>query len=281
MIVDCHTHVWEYPGHISDRFIADARAVGGSGYRDISVRLDEHLQAMQPVDRAIVLGFRARHVGVLVPNEYVAGYVKQHAPRLIGFCSVDPSDDDAVEQLDHAVLRLGLRGLKLGPIYQNIHPSDPRLKQLLARAQDLEIPILVHQGTTFCCNVSLELARPVLLQPLALEFPRLKIIVAHMGHPWIDETIVLIRKHPNLFSDISALHYRPWQFYNALVSASEYGVFDRLLFGSDYPFTTPGATLEALRNINRMVEGTSLPRISAGKVEELIHRDTLRLLGVE
>ena len=67
-------------------------------------------------------------------------------------------------------------------------------------------------------------------------------VIAHLGHPWIAETLVLIRKHRHLYSDISALYYRPWQFYNALVLAMEYGVLDRLLFGTDYPFTTPAST---------------------------------------
>ena len=125
-----------------------------------------------------------------------------------------------VEQLDHSMLKVGLRGLKLGPIYQNIHPSDQKSLKLFKRAEELEIPILIHQGTTFCSNVSLEVANPVLLQPIALEFPKLRMIIAHMGHPWIGETLSLIRKHPNLYSDISALYchhgssttrwYLPW-----------------------------------------------------------------------
>ena len=278
MIVDIHTHVWECPCHIGEQFASDARAVGGG---EIAVDLDKHWQAMQPVDRAIVLGFRARHVGVLVPNEYVAGYVKQHPEKLIGFCSVDPHDDDALEQLDHAVNTLGLRGLKLGPIYQNMHACDTRMKRLFQRAEEMQIPVLIHQGTTFCTNVSLEIANPLQLQPIALEFPRLRLIIAHMGHPWIAETLVLIRKNRNFFTDISALQYRPWQFYNALVTAMEYGVLDRLFFGSDYPFTTPAATIDALRNINRMVEGTNLPRLPIEKMEEMIHRDSLKLVGIE
>ena len=121
-------------------------------------------------------------------------------------------------------------------------------------AEALGVPVLIHQGTTFCENVSLELANPVLLQPLALQFPRLRMVIAHLGHPWIAETLVLIRKHRHLYSDISALYYRPWQFYNALVLAMEYGVLDRLLFGTDYPFTTPASTIEALRRVNDMVD---------------------------
>jgi uncharacterized protein len=281
MIVDVHTHVWERPAHLSDAFIADAKAAAGAAYKDIAVDLDEHWRAMEPVDRAIVLGFRARHVGVLVPNEYVAEYVGRHPEKLIGFCSVDPHDADAVEQLDHAVKRLGLRGLKVGPIYQNVHPQDERFLALMARAEALGVPVLIHQGTTFCSNVSLELANPILLQPIALKFPTLRMLIAHMGHPWIAETLVLIRKHPHFYTDISALYYRPWQFYNALVMAMEYGVLDKLLFGTDYPFTTPASTIEALKKVNDMAAGTNMPRIPEAKIEEMIHRNSLPLLGLD
>ncbi|MCL4783785.1 MAG: amidohydrolase family protein [Bryobacterales bacterium] len=280
MIVDVHTHVWECPCHIGEMFIHDARVTAGAGYKDIHVDLDRHWEAMQPVDRAIVLGFRARHVGVLVPNEYVAEYVAKHPEKLIGFASVDPQDPDAVDQLDDAIQRLKLRGLKMGPIYQNVAPTDSRFRRIMKRCEELRVPVLIHQGTTFCANVSLEISQPILLQPLALEFPQLRMVIAHMGHPWIDETMVLIRKNRNCFADISALYYRPWQFYNALVSAKEYGVLDRLLFGSDYPFTTPQSSMDALRKVNEMAAGTNLPRIPEDALEALIHRDSLDLLGL-
>ena len=77
------------------------------------------------------------------------------------------------------------------------------------------------------------------------------------------------------------MFYRPWQFYNALVAAMEYGVLDRLLLGSDYPFTTPQQTMDALRTVNHITEGTNLPRIPEQALEAMIHRDTLALLGIE
>jgi uncharacterized protein len=102
-----------------------------------------------------------------------------------------------------------------------------------------------------------------------------------MGHPWIEDTIVMIRKQPNMYADISALHYRPWQFYNALISAKEYGVLDKLLFGSDFPFTTPEASIAGLRNFNSIVEGTKLPRLTDEEIENIIHSPALERLGLE
>lgn len=279
MVVDCHTHVGDNT-HLSKDFVKDAREVAQNPTMEFAVDLDAHWKAMETVDRAVVLGFRAHHVGYVIPNEYVATYVNTHPEKLVGFCSIDPHDEDAIEQLDHSVNNLGLRGLKVGPIYQNMHPQDPRFMALFQRAEQLDIPVLIHQGTTFCRDVSLEYANPILLQPVAREFPDLRVIIAHLGHPWIGECISLIRKHPNFYSDISALHYRPWQYYNALVLAKEYGVLRKLFLGSDYPVTTPQQTIDGLRNCNQVAKGTSMPQLSEDEIESIIHRDTLGILGI-
>lgn len=277
MLVDCHTHVGERC-HFSKEFITDLRSTSRNDKADFVVDLDAHWDAMQPVDRAIVLGFRAHHVGYVVPNEYVAEYVRKHSEKLVGFCSIDPHDADAVEQLDHCVRHLGLRGLKVGPIYQNMHPQDPRFMRLFERAEQLDLPVLIHQGTTFCRDVSLEYANPVLLQPIARQFPRLRVIIAHLGHPWIGECISLIRKHPNFYSDLSALYYRPWQYYNALVLAKEYGVLPKLFLGSDYPVTTPQQTMNGLRRSMDLAKGTQLPILTDSEIESIVHRDTFSIL---
>lgn len=279
MIVDCHSHVFAYPGHLSEEFVAEANARNRGRLLDLHVPPERHWEAMLGVDRVIVFGLRAFHSGAVVPNEYVAAYANAHPEKVIGFAAVDPARDDVPRTLEEAV-RLGLRGVKLGPIYQGIHPNDPRMKQVYRFCQDHGLPILIHQGTTFVSRAPLKFALPILLEDVALEFPRLKMVIAHLGHPWIAETLVLIRKQANFFADISALHYRPWQFYNALIQAKEYGVLDKVLFGSDYPFTTPEATMAALRNFNQMVSGTLLPKLEEAEIEALIHSPTLELLGL-
>ena len=106
-------------------------------------------------------------------------------------------------------------------------------------------------------------------------------VVAHVGHPWEHETVALIRKQPNIWADVSALHYRPWQFYNSLMLVQEYGVWDKILFGSDYPFTTVDASLEGMRQLNCMLEGTSLPRLDMVKMEQMFNRNTLDILEID
>lgn len=278
MIIDCHSHIWEYPGHLSDAFVEEANA-RSRGYRlDLHTPPEKHWQAMKNVDRVIVFGMRAFHSGIVCPNEYIADYVQQHPEKIIGFASVDPIVDHVRAILEQAFDVLKLSGLKLGPIYQNIHPTDHRMMEIYEFCEARRIPILIHQGTTFPRKAPLKFSFPVLLEDVALKFPELKMVIAHLGHPWIEDTLVLIRKQPHFYADISALHYRPWQFYNALILAKEYRVLDKLLFGSDFPFTTADATIDALRNFNKMVDGTNLPRLAEEEIDAIIHSPTLDYL---
>jgi predicted TIM-barrel fold metal-dependent hydrolase len=127
----------------------------------------------------------------------------------------------------------------------------------------------------------MQFARPSLLDEVARELPQLKIVIAHMGYPWIEECVVLLGKHSNVFADISSLLHRPWQAYNALLSAYQYGVMDKLLFGSDFPHTGAAQAIQALYRINQLVTGTNLPTIPRQFLASIVERDTLNLLGME
>jgi predicted TIM-barrel fold metal-dependent hydrolase len=278
MKVDCHTHLWK-ANHWSAEMAREAEIARGCP-ADIEIREEDHWAAMQAVDRAIVFGFRAAHVGLVVPNDLIARYVAQHPEKLIGFTCIDPNEPGYLDELHRSFEEWGFRGLKLAPIYQNYHPMDDRMQPVYSYCQKHNIPILFHQGTTFPRRAPLKYSFPVQLEDVALEYPGLRIVIAHMGHPWMDDTVVLIRKQPHVFADISALYYRPWQFYNGLMSAVEYGASHKLLLGSDYPFTTPGETISRLRDVNHIVGQSGLPRISSDVIEGLIERDALTLLGL-
>jgi predicted TIM-barrel fold metal-dependent hydrolase len=287
MIVDVHSHLMWYPDHVSEDFASAAleskraklRASGGRAHaarldlHSYDSRPEDHAAVAQEVDRIVVFGMQARRVGLWVPNELIAEYAAAHADRVVGWASVDPNEPDCVEQLDHAVLELGLRGLKLGPIYQHFDPTDHRHFPLWERAAELGIPTIWHQGTTFPRDAPLKWANPVQLEEIALAFPELRMIVAHMGHPWEVETVVLIRKQPNVYADVSALHYRPWRFWQALVTAQEYGVEHKLLFGSDFPSARPGQVIEGLRAVNDVVAGSGLPRVADATIDGILHRN--------
>jgi len=137
-----------------------------------------------------------------------------------------------------------------------------------------------HQGTSYVHDGPLEKSRPVYLDPVARSFPDLPMIIAHVGHPWIGEAIATVRKHPKLFVDISALGARPWQMYNAMIEAIEYGIEDKILFGTDFPNFTVQETIDALYGLNRLVEGTNLPRIPERVIEKILSKNVPEVLGL-
>ena len=275
MIVDVHSHLTWYPDHTSEQFAAEALASklvklqqsGGEAYsarldlHSYDARPDDHWAACANADRVVVFGIQARATGIWVPNELIAEYVAEHPEKLIGWCSVDPNEPDCVEQLEYCVNNLGLRGLKLGPTYQHFDPTDRKHWPLFEKATELGIPTIWHQGTTFPSAARLRWASPLQLEDVAMDFPDLRIIVAHLGHPWEEDLIALLRKSPNMYADISAVHYRPWRYWQAMVTAMEYGVTHKLLLASDFPSATIDNVIAGLRNVNHIVEGTSFPKI--------------------
>jgi predicted TIM-barrel fold metal-dependent hydrolase len=276
MIVDVHTHVGEYPEHIGEKFASEAREAWPEVVLGRS--LDDHYrQALADVDVAIVLAFDAPAAGFVVPNEYVADYVSRDPGRLIGFGAVDPHDPGAVDELERFG-DLGLAGCKLAPIYQDVDPLEPKFQVVCAALERLGLPMLIHQGTTFSRAGSLLQARPALLDVIALRHPRLKIVIAHLGHPWFDDAIAVVRRHPNVYADVSALVGRRWLLYNALVAAIEYRVAHKLLFGTDFPFFSARETIDGLRSLTGEPFGPALPRIDEQVIEEIVHRPSLELL---
>ena len=290
MIVDVHSHLMWYPDHLPEPFAQEAldsklvklRMSGGQAH---AARLDlhsydahpeEHWAASATADRVVVFGMQARACGVLVPNELIADYVAEHPEKLIGWCSLDPTEPDCVSELDRCVSELNLRGLKVGPPYQHFDPMDESYWPLFERAEQLGIPTIWHQGATFPSAAKLQIATPLRLEPLAMAFPRLRIIVAHLAHPWEDDLIVLMRKCPNMYSDISAVHYRPWRYWQAMVSAMEYGVTQRLLLGSDFPSASVDNVIAGLRAVNDVVAGTPLPTISEEIQDSIINHNWRR-----
>ncbi len=281
MIVDVHSHTWKYPDHFTGEFLRQARFVARADQElDLQVTYEAYRQGAKTCDRTIVFGGKARLSGVWVDDEYVAQYVKAHADTCIGFLSVDPTQPGWEEELRHGHQELGLKGIKLLPMYAGFYPHDEKLDPLWRYADQHHLPVLLHTGTTFVAQAPLDCTLPRHLDVVATRFPQVKIVMAHLSHPYEGECAVVIRKHPNVYADISALHYRPFQLYHSLMLVQEYGVWHKLLFGSDYPFTTIDASIQGLFDLNRMLDGTHLPRLREKELAALIHRDSLDLLGL-
>ncbi len=277
MIIDYHTHFFQ-PEHLGGPLLGQMEAAGYSRFRPMS--FGDYDNAMSVVDRAIVFGLTARAMNVKTPNQLVADLVAQRPEKYIGFMALDPTDPGALEEMDHCADHLRLQGIKLYPTMQWCDVSDSRFHPFFARAQGRGLPIMFHFGASPFPRSKLRFSQPLLLDEVAIAFPELRMVIAHLGHPWQRDAIVLLRKHRHVFGDVSGLWHRPWEGYNTMISCQEWGVTRKLLFGSDYPLWTPVQAMEGLRRLNDAAALTKLPGVSQYAVEEIIQRNVLDLLGI-
>lgn len=279
MLIDIHSHAFKYPEHFTADFREQSRRARNAEV-DLTVRWNEYQASAIACERTLVFGGKAKLSGIWVPDEFVAHYVKQHPDKLIGFLSLDLTQPDWQGELHHGHQQLKLKGIKLMPMYAGFKPNDLQFDYLWEYATRHRLPVLLHTGTTFIDKAPLECTLPRLLDDVAIRFPLVTIILAHLGHPYEGECVVTIRKHRNVFADCSALHYRPFQLYHSLMLVQEYGVWDKVLFGSDYPFTTVDASVAGMRRLNCMLEGTALPRLNMEQMEKMFQRNSLELLEI-
>lgn len=280
MIFDVHSHAWRFPADFSEDFLRQAGRARPGVAVDLSATYEAYRASAPEDTRTVVFGGKARLSGLWVEDRTVAEYVARDSDRLVGFLSVDPTVDGWEREMRDGREGLGLSGIKLLPMYAGFSPDDERLAPLWRYAEREGLPVLLHMGTTFIAQAPLAFTLPRLIEPVALRYPGVRMVMAHLGHPYEGECVVTMRKHANVYADVSALHYRPWQLYNSLMLVQEYGVWDKVLFGTDFPFTTVDASVAGIRGLNGMLEGTALPRLDVDAIERMFHRDTAGILGI-
>ncbi len=269
-VFDCHVNI--YNDEHEDPLFKAQHARVRSGELKTKADADTIYAAMAEVEKAIIFAIRyGDSIGIESTDETTAAAVAKYPDKLVGFAYVDPRRADCMEMLRHAIEDLGLKGVKYGPIYNGVALGDERLVPVYEYCSKNNIPITLHMGTTFARNAPVDLGRAIHVEPVALRYPELTMVLAHMGHPWFDDCIAVVRKQPNVYCEVSALFYRPWQYYNILIASQEYKITDKIFFGTDFPFTTIPESVEGLRSINDQVEGTRLPRVSIETIDGIIH----------
>lgn len=248
------------------------------GYPWTNTTVEAYDAAMAGVDLAFVFGITANAAGMKTPNEFIADFCARTTTNTVGFMALDPSDPAALDEMRDGIGR-GLRGIKLYPVLGLYDPRDTAFDPFYRLAADHGVIVLWHMGATPSPAGKLELSNPLLVDEVARRHPDLTQIIAHLGHPWQRETMIVLRKNRRVFSDVSASWARPIDGFRALLRAQEWGAADKLLFGSDYPIWTPAQAADGLREIAGM-EVSGLPKVHPDVIEQLLHGDPRATLGL-
>lgn len=278
--IDFHTHpvlvremVERHP-----ELVAAARETYycGNNFQPLEVMLAE--MDIAGIDQAVVLPIDAttsRNATVYTNDQIVE--VCAMSDRLIGFASVDPHQSSSAEQLTHAVEKLGLRGLKLDPAMQEFYADDKLAYPVYERAQKLGIPILFHAGLSWAPGSRLKYGHPLRFEDVAADFPKLRIVLAHLAWPWVVDAVALALKYPNVSLDTSALFFdNPKDFLRyAMTQQVPLTVFERslrnqLVFGSNNPRIEIKTMAKAIRSLGFSEECLEL--IFRRNAEKLLER---------
>jgi uncharacterized protein len=202
------------------------------------------------VDRAALINYVAPEVigFTSVVNQFVADYTKHDPKRLLSCGSLHPRHTTNIMADVEHILRLGLRMIKIHPPHQLLYPNDylhgvKELEIIYRAAEANGIPVMFHTGTSIFPGARNKYGDPIYLDDVAVDFPKLKIIMAHGGRPiWMDTAFFLLRRHPNMYFDISGIPPKALlKYFPRLAEISH-----KTLFGTDWP--SPGVT-EVWRNL--------------------------------
>jgi predicted TIM-barrel fold metal-dependent hydrolase len=278
MVVDIHTHNIQ-PEHWGEEHKKFWEPTYGAPYPTITPEMFDDAMVKAGIEVAVVFGMSASRAGVRTPNSFVAEYCAELSTPTVPFAAVDPLDTDWREQLEEAH-ELGFRGVgEIYPVLALFDPTDSAFDDFYRYLSKHGMVLLWHMGATPSPQGRLTLSQPLLVEEVARRHPDLKQVIAHMGHPWQRDANIVLRKHENVFADVSALWHRPMDGFLALVNAQEWGVTHKLLFGSDYPLWEPVEALERFRGLAQLRAG-NLPHVFEETVEAIIARDSLKLLDI-
>jgi hypothetical protein len=258
-VTDSHIHVqpwWELRAEVLEVMtrgrddVAELQAIMKSPERLLR-RLDQ-----DGIARAVLvnypspdlMGFTAR------VNEYVAQYCKAAPDRLVPMGGVHPRfAQDAAAEVRQAA-DLGVRALKVHPPHMAVEPNAylhglEALRAIYEEAQRLRLPVMIHTGTSVFPGARSRTGEPMAVDDVAVDFPDLKIVLAHGGRPlWMDQAFFLVRRFPNVYMDVSSIPPKAILRYFPRLAE----VAGKVLYGSDWPAPGVRSMADNLRDFRAL-----------------------------
>jgi predicted TIM-barrel fold metal-dependent hydrolase len=247
--IDVHTHaevscrqpvdeVWkEYEDAASKYFKAGKRptiAETVAYYRDQRIGL-----VMFTVDTEHEMGVRR------IQNQEVIDAARENSDIMLAFASIDPHKGKlAVREARQLIKEGGIRGFKFHPTCQGFFPNDRVAYPLYEVIAEHKLPAIFHSGHSGIGTgmrggggMRLKYSNPIHVDDVAVDFPDMKIIIAHPSWPWQDEALSVCLHKSNVYIDLSG--WSPKYFAPQLVQYANTQLKRKMLFGSDYPVIAP------------------------------------------
>ena len=222
------------------------------------VSMEDYLKRMDRagIERSFLVAVRAGDMRVRgsseIPYDQVAEVCNKYPDRFSGLAGVDTTRGmQGLRDLEYAVNKLGFVGAHWYPHWFGIPPDAPQIYPYYAKCCELDIPIMMQVGHNLVYSRERRLpsvAKPILLDQVAIDFPELVLIGIHIGWPWTEEMIAMAWKHPNVFIGLDA--YAPKHWPASMVHYANTFGQDKVLFGTDWPVIDPERAVAELEMHN-------------------------------
>jgi predicted TIM-barrel fold metal-dependent hydrolase len=250
-VFDVHVHIqpWQMMSPAALALIDDPAHAGVRDILESPERLLRYLDE-NGVERICCINYVSPDVMGFTREavDWIARFTRAHRDRLLPVGSVNPLHEPDPRSEIRRVLDLGIRMIKIHPPHQLFAANAyrdrlPGLAEVYAECQDRDVPVMFHTGTSIFPRARNVFADPMAVDDVAVDFPRLRIILAHAGRPLFMETaFFLVRRHPHVSIDLSGMPPKALLRYLPRLA----DISDRALWGTDWP--SPGI-ISMARNI--------------------------------
>jgi uncharacterized protein len=190
-----------------------------------------------------------------IPNEEIAKAARENADIMVAFASIDPHKGImGAREARRLIEEEGVRGFKFHPTVQAYFPNDPIARPIYEVIAEYKLPAIFHSGHSGIGSgmrggggLRLKYSNPIHLDDVAVDFPDMKIIIAHPSWPWQDEALSVCMHKENVYIDLSG--WSPKYFSPTLIQYANTLLRDKVLFGSDYPVITPDRWLKDFETV--------------------------------
>ncbi len=236
------------------------------------------LMDAEGIERACLINYVAPSVVGYTheANAWVHAYAKADRKRLIPFGSLHPEHvENAAKAIDELLSKYELGGIKIHPPHMLVAPNAYQngmkaLELLYDACQAAGVPVMFHTGTSNFPGARTKFGDPLLVDDVAIDFPRLQIILAHGGRPlWTETAAFLVRRHPNVWLEISSIPPQNLlKYFPRLEDLSE-----KTIFGSDWPGPhVPGMRANADAVAALPLSDAAMQRILYGNAQRLLKK---------
>ena len=171
----------------------------------------------------------------------VGRYCMEYPDRLHFVMSANPYDEEAIKWLEYFRSKYNSNWIKIHPVHAWIKPNAYRpeeggveaLRKIYEYAEDNNMAITIHTGTSAFRTSRNKYGNPQYIEDVLIDFPRLKVVIAHGGRPikeWMDYTYYLLKNYENAYLDISGIP--PKNLLTYFPNIDE--IIDKILFGTDW-----------------------------------------------